>query len=239
MFYLHGYDSLKQESYETAIIVGDNTTWVYQNKRWMQGNSTNMYDKLNWQNYNIYENNKRIGTYNLWHSDKWYLFDNNKNAVNIEGELLAYNSNHDVNVEGFSKEDIEVDNYIEKVLEDNDLDLNSKFTKIYKSSIDYDHDGSIEDFYVISNVFPLDFEPSTLFSFVFMVKDNQIYYLYEDVRDYKAYSGCSPDIMSFINTDDDETDEIILSCFQYSNLGRIDMLYSFTGESFKILISNQ
>ena len=237
MFFLYGYDSLKKEKYETAIIVGENTTWIYHKKRWTKGNSTN-YDELNWQTYQVFENGKKIGNYSLWHDDKWYVFDANKNAINIEGELLAYSSNHDVEVESFSKDDLEVDQYVKSVLSDKELPEDSEFTKSYKTSIDFDHDGVVEDFYVISNVFPLAFQPEKTFSFVFMVKDNKIYYLYDDVRDYRVYSGCSPEIVSFINTNDDNVDEMIVSCFQYSNLGRIDMLYNFNGENFKILISN-
>ena len=45
--------------------------------------------------------------------------------------------------------------------------------------------------------------------------------------------------VTFIDADDDKVDELIVSCDQYSNLGRIDMLYNFDGEEFKILISNQ
>ena len=242
MFLLFGLDSLKREQYETAIIVGDNTAWIYQKKKWMRANTVEQYEDLNWKKYHIYENNEKVGIYNLWHSDRWYAFDDDKNAVNIGGEMLAYRSNYDIKLDMFTKEDVDTDEYIEAVLSDNKLPLDSKFTKSYKTIVDIDHDGVDEVFYAISNVFALDFTPEKTFSFVFMVKDNSIYYLYEDVRDYKAYSGCSPEIISFMDADTDHedtsVDEVIVSCFQYSNLGRIDMLYYFDGESFKILVSN-
>lgn len=242
MFLLLGLDSLKREKYETAIIVGEDTAWIYQKKKWLRVNSVAQYEDLNWKKYHVFENNEKVGNYSLWHSDRWYAFDDEKNAVNVNGELLAYRSNYDITMDLFDREDTSIDQYIEKVLEDNNLPLDSKFTKSYKTNVDIDHDGIDETFYVISNVFSLDFTPEKTFSFVFMIKDNSIYYLYDDVRDYKAYSGCSPEIVSFIDadTEHEETsvDEVIVSCFQYSNLGRIDMLYYFDGESFKILVSN-
>ena len=96
MFLLFGLDSLKREQYETAIIVGDNTAWIYQKKKWMRANTVEQYEDLNWKKYHVFENNEKVGIYNLWHSDRWYAFDDDKNAVNIGGEMLAYRSNYDI-----------------------------------------------------------------------------------------------------------------------------------------------
>ena len=239
MFLLFGLDSLKKEKYETALVVGDNTTWIYQNKRWMHVSSADRFVELSWQKYQVFDDNKSIGSYDLWHDDKWYIFDDQKNAIMPTGVWFAYKSNYNIETMNFTKEEFSEDEYVTSVLSSKDLPIDSKFTKAYKSSLDIDADGIIEDFYVISNVFSLNDHPEKVFSFVFMVKNNQIYYLYDDVRDYKVYAGCSPDIITFLDADADEVDELIVSCDQYSNLGRIDMLYNFDGESFKILISNQ
>ena len=239
MFLLYGLDSLRREKYETAIVVGDNTSWIYKKKRWIKVSSANAFEDLNWKNFEVYENNERVGSYNLWHDDKWYVFDDKRNAINIEGEMLAYRSNYDITMDEFSKEEITDNTYVNTVLTDHNLSNDNKFTTTYKTSVDIDHDGSLEEFYVISNVFPLNFQPEKIFSFVFMVKDETIYYLYEDVADYRVYAGCSPDIITFIDANADNNDELIVSCFQYSNLGRVDMLYNFNGENFNILISNQ
>lgn len=239
MFLLFGVDSLKREQYQTALIVGDNTTWIYQKNKWLHVASSDKFAELNWQKYHVFEDNKSIGTYDLWHDDKWYVFDDQKNAVMPNGTWFAYNTNYDIEVENFSKEELENDKYVESVLEDKELLDDNKFTNAYKSSVDIDHDGIVEDFYVMTNVFTVSDYPKKIFSLVFMVKDEKIYYLYDDVKDYKAYTGCSPNIVTFLDADADNIDEVIVSCDQYSNLGRIDMLYGFNGDEFKILISNQ
>lgn len=238
MFLLFGVDSLRREQYETALVVGDNTTWIYEKNRWLQVNNEK-FNELNWQKYNVFEDNKSIGSYDLWHDDKWYIFDNDKNAVIPENNWFAYRANYDIEVKSFDKEELNEDKYVTSVLNDKDLSNDGKYTNAYKTSVDIDNDGVNEDFYVMSNVFSIGDYPEKIFSFVFMVKDEKIYYLYDDVRDYKAYVGCSPNLVAFLDADDDQTDEVIVSCDQYSNLGRIDMLYNFDGESFKILISNQ
>ncbi len=239
MFLLFGLDSLRREKYETALVVGDNTAWMYKKNRWTKVANVKSYEELNWKEFEVYENNQRLGSYDLWHDDKWYVFDANKNAVNVEGSLVAFRSNLNLSLENYTKEDVSTDQYIESVLTEHNLPIDSKFTTSYKTSVDIDHDGTEEDFYVISNVFPINFKPKQVFSFVFMAKGELIYYLYEDVNDYKVYAGCTPDIVTFIDADANNTDELVVSCFQYSNLGRIDMLYGFNGENFKILISNQ
>ena len=55
MFLLYGVDSIKREKYETALVVGDNTTWIYQKNKWMRVEDNEKYAELNWQKYHIFE----------------------------------------------------------------------------------------------------------------------------------------------------------------------------------------
>lgn len=238
MFLMFGIDELKRSRNQTTLIV-DNTTWVYKNKRWRYVSNSDNFESLNWKAYQIFDGGKSIGNYYLWHDDKWYVFDKNKNAIQLENELFAYNSDYNVDIKNITKESIIDRTYVDKVLSDNDLDINSKFTSSYKISSDIDNDGIKEEFYVLTNAFPLDFTPKDTFSIVFMVKDNEIYNLYTNVKGYTAYDGCSPDIKAILDLDEDDTSEIVLTCYRYDNLGRIDMLYRFNEKEFKILISNQ
>ena len=128
----------------------------------------------------------------------------------------------------------------DKVLEEKGFSLSSNFTVLNKIDFDYDEDGQEEEFYVMSNVFPIDFIPDYLFSIVFMVKNGEIYYIYDDVSKNTGYNGCKPYFTSFLDTNNDGKYEFILSCGRYSNAHKNNMLYQFNDEldSFKILISN-
>lgn len=236
MFLLFGVDNIKQEGYETTIIVGENTIWTYSDKRWKNTNSS--YDKLNWKKYDIYLNNEKNGKYYLWHSDKWYAFDDNKNAVMLDGDLLAYDANYNISVYNFNYDDIENFNYVHNVLEDNSLPTTSEFTSSHVVFFDFDADGEEEEFYVISNAFPMDFDPEKIFSLVFMVKNDDIYPIYIDVSNNVGFNGCKPYFTSFLDIDDDSNYELILSCAKYSTAGTTDMLYKFDNNEFKLLISN-
>ena len=240
VFLIYGRDTFMQKNYEEAILVGNNTIWVYQDKRWLYVTDNKKIEKLDWQKYNIYLDNKEFGNYYLWHDENgWYAFDDNKKAITMEGKFLAYLANHKIDVYDFSEKDVKRDDFIKEVLEDNGLSSDSEFSTSSQVSLDFDNDGKEEDFYLISNVFPIGFSPDTIFSFVFMVKDDTIYYIYKDVSEARAFNGCKPYFNTFLDVNNDKSYELVLSCGRYSVKEEINMLYQYKDNTFKILISNQ
>jgi hypothetical protein len=239
MFLAFGLNNIKTGKYATTLLVGDDTVWTYSNKNWLNVTKQTSIKKLDWKKFNIYLNNKKFGEYYLWHDDKWYAFDEKKNAVALDGEMLAYNANHEIKIKEFNESDITDRTYINYVLDQNGISPSSQTTTEYVVNFDYDSDGIEEEFYVISNVFALDFEPETNFAIVFMVKDDTIYYLYNDISSNDTYNGCMPYITSFLDVDNDDKYEMILSCARYSVNGTVKMLYKYDNGEFKIAISNQ
>lgn len=240
MFCLFGVDNIKQESLSSTIIVGDNTTWSYSKKKWIFLRNHTSVQKYNWTKFHVFEDNKEIGEYLLWHDDKWYVFDENRNAIMPNGKRIAYYANFEMKIADFQETTIDDMTYVEQVLHDHNISTSSKFTSIYQVLLDYDHDGEEENFYIISNIFPQDFEPEISFAIAFMVKDGEIYYLYDDVSGYMgSFVGCRPYYHSFIDTNDDGTYEVIVSCGRYSADDQVDMLFQQLDGEFKLLISNQ
>ena len=239
MFLTFGIKNIREGKYGVTLIVGDNTIWSYNNRKWNNITSSASVQKLNWEKYKVFENNEEKGEYSLWHDDKWYAFDDEKNAINIDGNLLAYRANFNMKVYPFKEEKIDSMDYVAYVLEENNISTSSKFTTSYKVHFDFDNDGVNEDFYLVSNAFPMDFDPETIFSLVFMVKDNQIYYIYNDVSENRSFNGCKPFFTSFLDVNNDNTYEFVLSCGRYSIEEQVDMLYQFEDGAFKIIISSQ
>ena len=239
MFLVFGKNNIKQESVREILVVGDSTVWEYSKKKWYKITYKSSLQELSWKKYKVFSNNEELGDYYLWHNDKWYVFDDEKNPINIDGDMFAYSANFDLKVKNFTTDNISNMEYVNYVLEKNNISTSSKFTSQYKITLDYDNDGVEEDFYMISNAFPMDFIPEKSFSIAFMVKDNNIYYIYKDIADYRGFNGCKPFYSEFLDVDDDNMYEFILSCNDYSVSKRIDMLYQFSDGSFKIAISNQ
>lgn len=238
MFALFGVDNIRKERYETTLIVGDNTIWTYQKKKWFNFSNSNSTEDFDWKKYKVFSNNEKVGDYLLWHSDKWYAFDNKKNAVNIDGNLFAYRSNHKISIYKFTEKSIDDYTVVNEVLKNNDLEVTNNFTSSYMVSFDYDGDGEEEDFYLVTNVFPTGFNPDKIFALVFMVDGEEIYPIYTDIGN-KGYDGCKPYFNTFLDLDNDKNYEFILSCSKYSVSGSIDMLYKFVDKEFKIVISSE
>ena len=242
MFLLFGVDNIKQEKYTTTIIVGDTSVWKYENRKWLNIRTRTSLDELSWNKFHVFSNNKEIGEYYLWYNqNRWYAFDEKKNAVQTDTSLLAYQANFDMKVYDYEVETIDAtDKYVQKVLQDHNIGLSSTFTSIYKTRLDFDNDSKEEEFYILSNAFPMGADPDRIFSIAFMVKDDEISYLYEDIFEKtNSYNGCKPYYNAFLDTNNDNKYEIILSCGRYSATNQVDMLYQYIDKKFKILISNQ
>lgn len=239
MLLIFGRGRIGRDKLSATFLVGDNTVWTYRQQGWNNITSYASLKDLNWKDYTVYLDNKKIGNYSLWHDDKWYAFDKKKNAVSLEGKFLAYNANYDVDVYSYQEEDINDRTYVDIVLEQNGISTTTNFTSASKVDIDFDQDGIVEEFYLVSNVFDLVNHPDVVFSIVFMVKDNKIYSIYNDVSANHSFNGCKPFFQAFLDTNDDKVSELILSCGRYSISEQVDMLYQFQDNEFKIVISNQ
>lgn len=239
MFVVFGIDNIRKEQYNTTIITGENTAWIYKNKNWQNIEGDKNLEKLNWQKFKVFSDNKEVGDYLLWHDDKWYAFDNKRDAIDIDGELLAYRANYDIKVLNTKEEQVEADDLnVVTALQDNNISLDTDFTAKYKVSVDYDNDGVEEDFYVITNVFSTENTENSVFSIVFMAKDDKIYYIYRDINSSKGLNGCKPFLKSFLDVDNDNNYEFILGCGRYSMEEELNMLYKEDEGDFKILVSN-
>lgn len=239
-FLVFGLSNMKDKNREITILVGDNTFWKYSNKTWLNITRKETIETLNWSEYKVYLDNKYFGEYSLWYDDnKWYAFKSDKKAVIMEGEFLAYRSNGDLKIREFETKENSNYTYVHQILKENNLPTSSKMTVNTVTSIDYDNDGIVEDFYVISNAFATDFYPEQIFSIVFMVKENQIYTLYTNIQKSNFGNGCKPYIRTFLDINDDDKHEIIVTCAQYSVQTPEDMLFQFSKDKFELRISNQ
>ena len=72
-----------------------------------------------------------------------------------------------------------------------------------------------------------------------LVKEEIIYPIYTNIEDAKHANSCKPFIRSFLDIDEDDKYEVIVSCAKYSIQKPEDMLYQLTDEGMKLLISNQ
>ena len=239
-FLIYGLSNIKNGQRKLTLLVGDNTVWDYSNRSWLNITREETLDSLNWQEYKVFLDNKYFGEYSMWYDDnKWYAFNSNKTAVKMEGELIAYKANYDLKIKEFETKENNNNTYIHQVLKDNNLSTSSQMTVNNVVNFDIDADGVEEQFYVISNAFASDFYPDTIFSIVFMVKEQKIYSMYTNIEKANYGNGCKPYIRTFLDINDDDKHELILTCAKYSVQEPEDMLFQLNKEKFDLLISNQ
>lgn len=242
MYFLVAKKNIRESKEKTELIVGTTSIWRYQDRKWSNVSYKNSIDSMNWETFDLYEDNEFKGKYQAWYDgQKWYYFDKDRNSIIPENRSIAFKSNFEIQIKPYEEKQIETKDikYINSVLEDNNLSTSSKFTSNYKVELDYDSDGEEETFIIITNAFPMDFNPDEIFSIVFMVKNNDIYYIYKSKEENRTNNGCKPYFNHFLDLTNDGIDELILSCGKYSENGTVDMLYHQEDNEFKILISNQ
>ena len=134
MFLTFGVDNVKENNYTSTIIVGNSTVWDYSNKNWVNVRATTSIEKLNWNKFLVYSNNEKVGENSLWLDDKWYVFDDDRNSVKLDGDLLAISANFDVKVLPFQLEQLNNNDmkYVYSVLQKNGLSVDNKFTSLGK-----------------------------------------------------------------------------------------------------------
>ena len=237
-FFLLLFPNINKDKLKITIIVDNNAIFQYENQKWtLTNNEDNSY---NWKDFNLYLNGQRFGNYYLWKNEgKWQAFDADRNPISLEGDLLAVRSNKNINIYPFSESKIEDTIYIANVLKQHNISLSSKLTSSSLIKLDFDNDGIVEDFYAISNAFSLNDSPSTVFSFAFMVKNNSIYMIFEDVRENNYYDACKPYYSGFIDINQDNHSEILLNCGRYSIENPLIEIFQFVNNKFETVISNE
>lgn len=238
MYITVGKDNIKSEKNELSLILNNNTIFNYSNKNWTK-EKVDYIDNYNFKEYSIYLDSKYVGDYYIWHDDQWYLFDQNNNAVNYTEKFLAVKSNYNIKVKEFEIVNNDLTGEAGEIFNKYKIYNQDEITENTKIIIDIDNDGKDEEIYSVSNVFPMFYEPEKIFSYVFMKKDNKIYYMYEYESEADSYSGCIPQISAIFDSDEDGISEIALTCSRYSDQEPLNSIYRFRNNAFELVISSE
>lgn len=239
MYLFIGRDSIEKRKQKITIITQDSTIFKLSKGNWSSVKEEAELKSYDWKSFSVYLDNEYKGEYYLYNDNKWLLFDLNKKAVTSTENLLAFEANFNLKVKTFNTLDNNNFYYVSQVLNKYGFSNNEPLTVNTVTNIDIDNDGIDEDIYVISNAFSMDYEPEITFSYVFMIKDNQIYMMYEYSDQNNLDNGLKPYIHSILDADNDGEYEILLTCARYSTQEPINILYKFEDKAFKTLISNQ
>lgn len=241
LYLIYGRDTIKTNQMKGHLIIDNNAIWSLKKGSWENLTYASDISKLSWQEYKVYLSSNYFGTYNLWYdANRWYLFDSSNNPINYDSKMIATNLNYDLKFKNFTPQEITNFSVVNNVLNTSGISAlaPNEYTVKDVISIDFDDDNTTENFYLLSNAFPLETNPNVIFTIVFMEKDGKTYMLYTNIENNEGYNGCKPYISAIFDADNDSEYEILLSCGKYSQNGTIETLYKFKKDSFKVLINN-
>ena len=149
MYLVFGVDESRERRATTTLLIGDETVLNYTSRQWLNVTSQELLSSINWQDFNVYIDNEYFGNYLVWRDDRWYLFNQNREAVSYQGnDFFAYKAGFEMDVLPFQTTQITDFSYVNQVLENHGLASNPSYTLTEFSSFDFDKDGVNEDFYI-------------------------------------------------------------------------------------------
>ena len=241
MYALFGAEEQKRRETSATVLVSNAAIWNYSGGEFTNITRQSTISELNWQKFTVYIDNELFGDYSVWYDDRWYLFDDNQQAVTYQGNFLAYQADFDMKIMPFEVQEITNYQYVDQVLEEYNLTATGGYTLTNYYTIDLDQDGEDEEFYAVSNCF-MDIDvgfPDTYFSFLFMVDDGKVTMLYEETGQNQAVNGTQPIIYSVLDIDNDSNYEMIVMGYKYSVQLPYVMLYKYEDDTLKLEFSNQ
>lgn len=204
---------LKKSSY---ILIDNNIRWEYRKGYWYNLNDKDLVKILNENEFQVFENKRKMGTYHLNNYDEtWYFFDSKNNSKQIEGKFFGFSGDKTINV--LNREPVEMssldEEYYRQILNDNKIsyeELKNLSTK-QKLVYDLDDDGETETIYAVSNVFSNTIYSDKVFSFVYIIDNQKIQLLTSEINEIRdVLSTYSYSIAYIVDINEDRKYELIL-----------------------------
>lgn len=216
-------------------MIDNAAKWKFEGKKWenIGPNENNLY---NWQTFQIYEQNKYLGAYQLLYNDRFLLYDEFDNPIKKQSSnMLAIRSNQKFKVAEYNIEEIDQESmkYVDSLLQDNQI-TDTRF--IYKKMITYDidSDGKDEKLIMVSNMFETEYAPKNIFCFIFMIKNDKITIVSKTVDTFDhIFKHATTKIHSLVDIDGNGKYEIITTGGYYNNNNRCIEMYEYQKNKYK------
>lgn len=224
---------------DVSMIIGPNTVWKYENKRWKVINNISSYDN---QFYNLYIDNKLKGTYELGYMDAgWNYYEKDcfansldcKNYSLVDEKFIAIAGDRDVTLKKFKV--INVDkSEIREIMKELHIS-ESENMKIEKIVLDLDNDKTDEEIYIISNVFMQNEFVNKYYSILLIKKGKKIMTLYKNITDTEN-ENCDIQVPYILDMSVNKKYSIISQCMYNDLVGSCHELYEWYNGEYKRVI---
>ena len=232
------FGSKSKDNKNQYMFIGNQTKWRLVNNEWLD--ISNLNQIINDNKFYVYDESGYIGNYELnYVNNKWYIFDDNQNPINLNGELFAVNKKIEVKnyeISAITESDIEkINKYNKKsYLTIKDLD---NLTTNQKIVVDLDSDNNDEILYFISNMFTSNQQDNgKYFSYVLYLKNNRLYELKNTKKTQNnRFDSYNYSISKIIDYNSDGKYEIIINKIPFRPYGECKIMYGFKNNKYQII----
>ena len=208
MYVLFGKKNIDEKNANEIILIHYNTKFKYNNYKWQKLEQDD-YIEYEGKKYNIYNNGKFFGNYELMFNKKWYMFDDDSDSIKFNFELFAHYGEKELKFIDYKVESLEQTDAktINKALNLVGIKNYNGFYEGEKISVNYDDDMRDETVYIVKGS-----TKENVFALAFLVDKNDITIIDSDVLNIddemilKVYR-----FHSIIDVGNDKKYEIIIS----------------------------
>ena len=228
------YDYVNVHDYP-IIVLSNNAAWFYRDNMWSDID-IDVFDQSDRNRFQLFENNQYIGDFVLFYQDffeEWFIFDHNNNRVHLTGRMFATSIDSGIIVRELNRESILNQNQlVEHVLNEQGLPIDYDSMAITRTRVQELN----ADIYVVSSMNPLYSIETRVFDLVFMVRDNKVITIYEQIVTGND-NQCISSIDSIFVFENDV--HLVIECNDFTQGGNRQTLYRFNGNEFDKIISSR
>ena len=227
----------QKEKIEEYVLFSNNQVWKYDGSKFLT--VANNIEALTNQKFYIYEDGAYKGKYKLGtYENSLYLFDDDNNSINYNGELIGFtdNNKHIVSPTISQTIDIKDQEIIKQFFDNNHLEYqNINYENVQKYISDIDNDDKLETLYNISNMFDEN-KIGKGYSLIFINDDDKIYELIKDIEtNNKSFSeGYGYYVNNIVDLDNDKIMDFIVTKSKYGSPDICYMLIQKQKKEYKI-----
>lgn len=236
IFLWNGKKLIKENFVTSYLMISPSTQWKYEKGTW--NIATNIVE-YSMKRFDTYVDGKPFGSYNVTYNNKFYLFNDKRESIHYDGDLIAVRGSLPIGVLSFKEENINPSApIVSEVLKEKKIKASLDTIRVRSISLDIDNDKNLENIYVMNNVFNAK-EGENSFALVFIIDDEKRVYIYEKIEDsVETLTMCVPYIQNVIDIDQDKNYEIIMGCEYFSNNGTCHNLYDNKINQYKNIIKS-
>lgn len=225
----------EKKAYYLYLFTGDTkiVRWYYNDDTWYIANTN---EKLS-DKFDVYNNGKFFGNYNLMYNKGWYYFDDNNTNVQIDGIKFMVNTNYNFTSYEYSINYKNNDDIVSKI--SNKLNINYLNYNYNLRIANIVNNSKLQNIYFI-DFYDKDSEYNQMgpsYTVAAIIKNNQVIIIKSFDFSKSSSRTCNLNING-VFTFNDNGNNILLSCTHFDQIPSDYYLYKEKGNTYELVVDS-